>query len=247
MTMPVHDFIKDYPDNNLPLKHHIIQQNRFLQTNIDAYYCLDYTKFRNPGNPDFLVTFKNTYATATRKQLSDAIRELFPFYHQILKLLKEESLNTICVVPRSKARSSYQDNQLFFLETIRRIITAIQSKYNEMFCEVSCFDGSDYIIRHTDTRTTHLNKSGHGGDGDLPYPGITMDTCYLSDEIRGKRILLIDDIYTKTVNVDEDCIQALLDKGAEKVILLTIARTKSHLEDNVNTEDLGLLDISDLI
>lgn len=116
-----------------------------------------------------------------------------------------------------------------------------------MFCEVSCFDGSDYIIRHTDTRTTHLNKSGHGGDGDLPYPGITMDTCYLSDEIRGKRILLIDDIYTKTVNVDEDCIQALLDKGAEKVILLTIARTKSHLEDNVNTEDLGLLDISDLI
>ena len=49
--MPVHDFIKDYPDNNLPLKHHIIQKNRFLQTNIDAYYCLDYTKFRNLGNP----------------------------------------------------------------------------------------------------------------------------------------------------------------------------------------------------
>ena len=73
--MPVHDFIKDYPDNNLPLKHHIIQKDRFLrflQTNIDAYYCLDYTKFRNPGNPDFLVTFKNTYATATGKQLSDA-------------------------------------------------------------------------------------------------------------------------------------------------------------------------------
>lgn len=240
--MPVHDFIKDYPDNNLPLKHHIIQKNRFLQTNIDAYYCLDYTKFRNLGNPDFLVTFKNTYATATGKQLSDAVRELFPFYHQILKLLKEENLNTICVVPRSKARSSYRDNQLFFLEVIRKIITAIQSKYSEIFCEVSCFDGSNYIIRHTDTRTTHLNKSGHGGDGDLPYPGITMDTCSLSDEIRGKRILLIDDIYTKTVNVDEDCIQALLDKGAEKVVLFTIARTKSHLEDNANAEKLDISD-----
>lgn len=235
--MSVHDFIKDYPYNNLPLKHHIIQKNCFLKTNIDAYYCLDYTKYRNQGNPDFLVVFKNTYKNVSEEELYNAAYELFPFYHQILELLDKENLNTICVVPRSKARSSYQISQLFFLEAIRKIITVIQSKHNEMFCEVSCFDGSDYIIRHTDTRTTHLNKSNCGGDGDLPYPGITTDTCSLSDEIRGKRILLIDDIYTKTVNVDEDCIQALLDKGAEKVTLFTIARTKSYLEHDINNKE----------
>lgn len=244
--MSVHDFIKDYPYNNLPLEHHIIQKNRFLKTNIDAYYCLDYTKYRNQGNPDFLVVFKNTYKNVPEEELYNAAYELFPFYHQILELLDKENLNTICVVPRSKARSSYQISQLFFLEAIRKIITVIQSKHNEMFCEVSCFDGSDYIIRHTDTRTTHLDKSGCGGDGDLPYPGITTDTCSLSDEIRGKRILLIDDIYTKTVNVDEDCIQALLDKGAEKVILFTIARTKSYLEHDINNKENGDKDNFDL-
>ena len=244
--MSVHDFIKDYPYNNLPLEHHIIQKNRFLKTNIDAYYCLDYTKYRNQGNPDFLVVFKNTYKNVPEEELYNAAYELFPFYHQILELLDKENLNTICVVPRSKARSSYQISQLFFLEAIRKIITVIQSKHNEMFCEVSCSDGSDYIIRHTDTRTTHLDKSGCGGDGDLPYPGITTDTCSLSDEIRGKRILLIDDIYTKTVNVDEDCIQALLDKGAEKVILFTIARTKSYLEHDINNKENGDEDNFDL-
>ena len=86
-------------------------------------------------------------------------------------------------------------------------------------------DGTNYIIRHTDTRTTHMDKSGYGGDGDLPYPGITKDTCNISSEIKGKDILLIDDLYTKTVNIDEDAIQALLDNGASSVVFYAIGKT----------------------
>ena len=41
-----------------------------------------------------------------------------------------------------------------------------------------------------------------------------------------KTVLLVDDIYTKCVNVAEDCIQTLLDLGAKDVILYVIVKTK---------------------
>lgn len=67
-----------------------------------------------------------------------------------------------------------------------------------------------------------------GGAGELPYVGIAKDTCNISDDVIGQDILLIDDLYTKTVNIDEDCIQALLDKGARSVIFYSIGKTLSR-------------------
>lgn len=91
-------------------------------------------------------------------------------------------------------------------------------------CDV--FDnGTDYMIRHTDTKTNHLRNS----TGVLPYVGITKDTCYISENVIGKNILLIDDVYTKTTNVDEDAIQALLDKGAKNVWFYSIGKTYSYI------------------
>lgn len=37
---------------------------------------------------------------------------------------------------------------------------------------------------------------------------------------------MIDDIYTETVNIDEDAIQALLDNGAQAVVFYAVAKTK---------------------
>jgi predicted amidophosphoribosyltransferase len=62
----------------------------------------------------------------------------------------------------------------------------------------------------------------------LPYPGITKDTCTISDQVKGKNILLIDDLYTKTVNIDEDAIQALLDKEAKSVTFYSVGKTVSR-------------------
>ena len=59
----------------------------------------------------------------------------------------------------------------------------------------------------------------------MPYVGITNDTCDISDAVIGKVVLLIDDLYTKSVNIDEDCIQALLDKGAKEVVFYSVGRT----------------------
>lgn len=63
---------------------------------------------------------------------------------------------------------------------------------------------------------------------ELPYIGITKETCSISDDVIGQDILLVDDLYTKTVNIDEDCIQALLDKGARSVTFCSIGKTLSR-------------------
>ena len=118
---------------------------------------------------------------------------------------------TVCVVPRAKA--NYGQKQLQFKETIG----IISSKLDGFL------DGTNYIIRHTDTKTTHRGE--HGGNGKMPYPNITKDTCTISDAVRDKDILLIDDLYTKTRNIDEDAIQALLDKGARSVVFYSVGKT----------------------
>ena len=110
-------------------------------------------------------------------------------------------LLTVCVVPRAKADASYRSDQLLFKATIgenARTIPGFQ-------------DGSNFITRHTNTRTTHLRNpvTGFVNDGCMPYPGIAHDTCNFSQQIKQRDILLIDDIYTKTVNIDEDMVKAL--------------------------------------
>ena len=66
---------------------------------------------------------------------------------------------------------------------------------------------------------------GYVNDGPEPYPGISSDTCSFSNNINGKDILLIDDIYTRTVNIDEDVIQSLINLGANTVSFYAIGKT----------------------
>lgn len=75
-------------------------------------------------------------------------------------------------------------------------------------------------------KTTHLSKNENvENDGEMPYPGITKDTCQISGQVAGKDILLIDDIYTYGVNIDEDAIQALYDMGAKSVLFYSVCKT----------------------
>src|SRR5690606_2989861 len=104
---------------------------------------------------------------------------------------------------------------LMFKVTVGDVINHINGFYN----------GTNYIVRHTDTITTHRQRAGHGGNGNSPYPNITKHTCNISDEVSGKDILLIDDLYTKGVNIDEDAIQAVLDKGAKSVVFYSVGKT----------------------
>lgn len=194
----------------------MVEANDYLKMPVRGFYSTDYVGFYEPGNPSYLNTLKNQFASYDATKLKSAILDLGKVLlndlPKVFKALDSESL-MVCVMPRSKINSDYVDAQLLFAESIRAMI----AKLGGIKMDPEC------IVRHTSTRTTHIRKPNGGAN---PYPGITLDTCHISDDVRGKDILLIDDIYTKTVNVNEDAIQALLDKGAKSVSLYVVAKTK---------------------
>ena len=206
-----------------------IKPNQFLERSIQAFYHSDYQggsdeQRETTGTVENVIcSLKNQFNSTTENTLQKAAGKLTEFLEtdlpQILKETGKYSL-TVCVIPRAKA--NYQNNQLLFKATISSVVDTLNNFEN----------GTNYITRHTDTRTTHMNKKGYGGDGEIPYSGITKGTCNISDEVKGKDILLIDDLYTKSVNIDEDAIQALLDKGANSVVFYAIGKTvlKNELE-----------------
>jgi len=211
----------DVSTNQLKVKH-------FLKRDIQAFYHSDYSgggQWKVQGTIENIIcTLKNDISPYplnvlqnASQQLANVLLEDLP---QILQQTGKSNI-TICVIPRAKAK--YNPDQLLFIATVSNVVNHLSGFNN----------GTNYIVRHTDTKTTHRARWGHGGNGSMPYPGITKDTCSISTEVRGKDILLIDDLYTKTINIDEDCIQALLDNGANSVIFYSVGKTVSKNSTNL--------------
>lgn len=210
----------------------------FLKEENFGYYHSDYFGGGNwqvQGSIENMIwTLKNDVSPFPHRieyaklQLAQILKKDLP------QILIESGLKnlTVCVIPRSKNENYYRNDQLFF----RKIVSNVSEELNNFY------DGSKYIIRHTNTRTTHLDRNGEGGDGHLPYPGITIDTCNISPEVVNKDILLIDDLYTENVNIDEDAIQALLDKGAKSVVFYSVGKTVFR---NYNTKPIIIVPFSD--
>ncbi len=197
----------------------IVKSNRCLTKTVQGFYSVDYVGFGNDGNPDYINVLKNDFLSNSIFKLTQAQKELQKVLLEDLPKVFQEVGDdvTVCVVPRSKKLTSYYHTQLLFLKTIQETLV-------EFFQNVE--DGTEFITRVEDTKTTHFkNKPEYAGEGKMPYCGIALDTCEFSDHIKGKNVLLIDDIYTKTVNIDEDMIQALLDKGAKNVAFYAVANT----------------------
>ena len=200
------------------------QVGTFLTKKVQAYYHDDYhggdQELRDTAGTveNIITTLKNQFKDRNTDDLRMAakymIRILNEDLPQILRMT-EKCEFVVCAIPRSKAENTYINKQLLFKKAIQASVKNLNS----------FIDGTNYIVRHTDTRTTHMDKSGYGGEGNLPYPGITKDTCTISDKVRGKDILLIDDLYTASVNIDEDAIQALFDNGARSVIFYSLGKT----------------------
>jgi hypothetical protein len=200
------------------------QRGIFIHHNIDAYYHGDYLGGNRERRAtigtveNIITTLKNQFQDKTNDVLFGAknnlVQILMVDLPQILNNSAKNNL-TVCVVPRAKAETSYSPHQLLFKQAVKTAINLLNG----------FSDGTTYIIRHTNTRTTHLDRSGYGGDGDLPYPGITKKTCAISEYVNGKNILLIDDLYTESINIDEDAIQALFDNGANSVVFYSLGKT----------------------
>jgi hypothetical protein len=202
----------------------VIASNYFLKQNIQAFYHTDFYGYGKPNNPDYLNILKNdnhhhwsvSQLNNAASRLRGVLAEDLP---QLLQLLRLNSL-TVCVIPRAKADNTYRANQLLFKSTVQFVVNQLDGFE----------DGTNYMGRHTNTKTTHLRKpiEGYVNDGQSPHPGITTDTCDISGNVRDRDILLIDDIYTKTVNIDEDAIQALLNNGARSVTFYAVGQTVSN-------------------
>lgn len=199
-----------------------IVRNNYLTQNIQGFYHTDFGGVELPNNPNFLYKLKNDpHHNWTEYRMQEAQQQLLAvLLNDLPNILAQTNRNslTVCVVPRAKADSTYRPNQLLFKATVR---TAVNRLGNGLV------DGTNFITRHTNTKTTHLRRPMEGfvNDGSDPYPGISIDTCSFSANINGRDILLIDDIYTRTVNIDEDMIQALLNNGANTVTFYAIGNT----------------------
>ena len=181
----------------------------------DAYHSSNDEKRTTEGTVEFVITtLKNQFNEKSIETLQKARDNLAKILTEDLPHIITENDMIICVIPRAKIENNYQHNQLLF----KKVVAEIAKNLNYI-------DGTDYILRHTDTCTTHLARSGYGSNGDMPYPGITKETCNISNEVKGKNILLIDDLYTPELGVDDDAIQALLDHGANSVTFYSIGKT----------------------
>lgn len=202
-----------------------MEPNHFLQRSVQGYYHCNFYGFKHPDNPNFLYKLKNdphhNWTTAQLQEATEKFKRCLIRDLTGILLFAPSNKLTLCTVPRAKAEHTYQPNQLLFKATAREVAS---SQYG--YC-----DGTDFIRRHTNTKTTHLRgRSNAENDGSMPYPGISKATCSFSSEIAGRDILLVDDIYTKTINIDEDMAQALFDHGAKTVTFYAIGYTVKKTE-----------------
>lgn len=207
----------------------IVEKNEYLKEDIEAYYSLDYVGYKKPNNPDFINHLKNTYNTEIVSVLQNAVNNTMAVLKDVLEEFMDLYLcyyglssAVVCVVPRAKV--NYHPDQLVFKSCVEHAIKKVNKKYSQEF---EYINGINYVARTVNTKTTHLPRDikNYDNSGSSPYPGITKDTCKISNLVKNSNILLIDDIYTKSINVDEDVIQALLDNGAEEVRFYAVAKT----------------------
>lgn len=198
------------------MKKFVVNRNCYLDKDIIGYYHCDYLGYQKTGNPDYLNRLKNNSGKYNELDLIDeyiTVHEIVT--EDIAEIISDGKRYSVCVVPRSKALNKYLPSQLMFRKVIDNVVDNLEVD-----------NAIDAIKRIKDTKSTH-NWSLYNNHGKSPYKGITADTCEISKElIIGKNIILIDDIYTKDVNVDEDCIQMLFDIGAKSVIIYVVAKTR---------------------
>lgn len=194
-------------------------KDAFLDRDVDLYFHDHYYGFSSAENAIKYVNYlKNDRRTFDKLIAASEDRAASVLAADLSELVGVYGPLTVCGVPRSKREDTYPPEKMGLKRAIRKAIA--------MNPDLS--DGMDYIVRHTNTRCTHRSYWGYGGDGEGPRPGLLRDTCNISAEVAGKNIVLVDDIYTAGVGIDEDGVQALLDAGARSVIMYTFGCTASR-------------------
>src|SRR4051812_41078661 len=130
-----------------------IEQNQCLRQNIQGFYHTDFGGIELPNNPNFLYKLKNdphhnwsVYKIQEAQQ--QLLRVLLIDLPQVFSQVNRNPL-TVCIVPRAKADNTYRPNQLLFKATVRSAVNQLGNNF---------IDGTNFIQRHTNTKTTHLRR-----------------------------------------------------------------------------------------
>lgn len=220
------EFKPQFKDEEYVERHRILDK---IECFASTWYYSMYSP--NPTHPKYLNILKNdkkTYPPAclskAKDDLKDQISETLP---NIIEYLNRPIV--ICTVPRAKIENYYAEEQLYFKLCISEYIRSLNNKNIE--------DGTTYIERTADTKTTHFGHrymSAMGGDGSTPYFGIAKDTCTFNEnKLKDKNILLIDDIYTESVNIDEDFLLTLHKIGVSSLKFYAIAYTHNRQRNKI--------------
>lgn len=194
-------------------------KDAFLDRDIDLYFHAHYYGFSSAENTIRYVNYlKNDRRDFDKLIAASEDRAAAVLAADLAELVGVHGPLTVCGIPRSKREDAYPPEKMGLKRAIRKAITM----------NPNLSDGLDYIVRHTNTLCTHRSYWGYGGDGEGPRRGLMHDTCNISAEVAGKDIVLVDDIYTAGVGIDEDGVQALLDAGARSVIMYTFGCTASR-------------------
>ena len=194
-------------------------KDAFLDRDIDFYFHAHYYGFSSAENTIRYVNYlKNDRRDFDKLIAASEDRAAAVLAADLAELVGVYGPLTVCGIPRSKREDAYPPEKMGLKRAIRKAIAM----------NPNLSDGLDYIVRHTNTLCTHRSYWGYGGDGEGPRRGLMHDTCNISAEVAGKNIVLVDDIYTAGVGIDEDGVQALLDAGARSVIMYTFGCTASR-------------------
>ena len=201
------------------MQHGKIGNDAFLNSDVDLYFHDYYYGFSSAANTlkyvNYLKNDRRDYDAVIGACEEKAAMVLAADLEQLVRVYGPL---TVCAIPRSKREEAYHPAKMGLKRAIRKAVTKC----------LGISDGLDYIIRHTNTLCTHRSYWGYGGDGEGPRRGLLRDTCDIASEVAGKNIVLVDDIYTVGVGIDEDGVQALLDAGANSVIMYTFGCTASR-------------------
>lgn len=210
---------------------HTIPSNTFLERDISGYFHDKYVPTREGGS---------SFSSKILKIKSDADESIMDHMANIIAndldtlvgICQEHSNERplVLTVPRSKPDDYWQEKERKFRPTVSRALERSKREVGGA-PEKWMQDGVNYIIRVKPTQTTHRAHLGEEENtGPAPYVGITGDTCRLDGDVEGRFVILVDDIYTESKGIVEDCAQFLFDNGATDVVIYTLGMTL-HNED----------------
>ena len=200
------------------MKEFVLEKNAFLDRNIRGFYHAKWYGSKKSKSLRYLEIIKQSPSNRQKQwRIDNASEVLYETLMQDLQHISRRMSNqslTVCVSPGTKKDSLYGEEPRIF----QQIVSSCANKLLDFF------DGSSFIQRNKskffifmNTPVNHLINRVRGD-----YRGEALDNCEFSEEIKGRDILLVNEVYYKIINHDEDMVQALFEKGARSVTFYAV-------------------------